>query len=115
MLLIKMKQGDIYWAVLDPTRGREQGGQRPVLIISGNAMNDHLDIVITCPLSTRLKSYPGSVLIKKNKENGLEMDSEVLTFQIRTLSKVRLVEKLGSIKISQLKDVIQGLNEVLVY
>ena len=110
-----MKQGDIYWAVLDPTKGREQGGQRPVLIISGNAMNDHLEIVITCPLSTSLKAYPGSVLLKKNRENGLAADSEVLTFQIRTLSKYRLMEKVGSIKLSQLKAVIQGLNEVLVY
>ena len=110
-----MKQGDIYWAVLDSTKGNEQNGKRPVLIISGNAMNENLDIVIACPLSTSLKGYPGSVLLKKTKENGLAADSEVITFQIRTLSKHRLTEKLGSIKPAQLKEVIQALNEVLVY
>lgn len=110
-----MKQGDIYWAILDPTKGNEQVGKRPVLIISGNAMNTNMGIVIACPLSTSLKHYPGSVLIKKAKENGLLADSEVITFQIRTLSKSRLAEKIGHIKSSQLKEVIQGLNEVLIY
>ncbi len=110
-----MKQGDIYWAQLNPVKGREKAGQRPVLIVSGNAMNDNLGIVITCPLSTALKHYPGSVLLQKNEQNGLPCDSEVITFQIRSLSKSRLAEKLGSVCPSELKKVIKTLNEVLFY
>ncbi len=110
-----MKQGDIYWAQLNPTKGSEQKGQRPVLIISGNAMNDNLGMVIACPFSTSLKNYPGSVLIEKSKQNGLSKDSEVITFQIRSLSKSRLTQKLGSICPSELKRVIRALNEVLFY
>lgn len=110
-----MKQGEIYWALLDPTKGNEQKGRRPALIISGNAMNDNLGIIITCPLLTTLKNYPGSVLIKKTPENGLSADSEVLTFQIRVLSKSRLGEKIGLILPQELREVIKGLNEVLTY
>lgn len=110
-----MKQGDIYWAELNPVKGSEQSGKRPVLVISGNSMNEHLGVVITCPLSTALKSYPGSVLIPKNKQNGLSKDSEVITFQVRTVSKARLSKKIGKITKIQLQNVIRGLNEVLFY
>lgn len=110
-----MRQGDIYWASLDPTQGNEKKGQRPVLIISGNAMNENLGVVIVCPFSTALKGYPGTVRIKKDVKNGLSADSDLLTFHVRSLSKSRLTTKTGQVNLLQLKSVIQALNEVLIY
>lgn len=110
-----MKQGEIYFANLNPTKGREQHGVRPVLIISGNAMNDHLDIVLVMPLTSKLKGYAPSLLLKKDKVNGLKENSEVITFQIRAVSKDRLTTKLGKVTYDQLHEVKQKLNDVLNY
>jgi mRNA interferase MazF len=110
-----MKQRDIYWADLQPVKGSEQSGRRPVVIISGNAMNDNFDIVICCPLSTHIKNYAGCVVIKKDPVNNLKSDSEIITFQIRTVSKERFSKKIGEITTEQLKQILLGLNEILYY
>ena len=52
-----MLQKDIYWANLDPIKGKEQKGKRPVVIISGNTMNKNLGIFIICPISSKIKDY----------------------------------------------------------
>lgn len=110
-----MKQRDIYWADLEPVKGREQKGKRPVVVISGNAMNNNLDIVICCPLTTAVKNYSGCVILGKNAINNLKTDSEIITFQLRAISKLRLSKKIGEITPEQLKQVIRGLNEIMVY
>lgn len=110
-----MKQREIWMADLNPVKGREQKGIRPVVIISGNAMNDNLGICIVCPLSTRIKNYAGCIVLRKNAVNGLTHDSEVITFQVRTISKDRLISKTGEITTAQLNELITGLYEVLKY
>ncbi len=110
-----MKQRDIYWADLEPVKGSEQRGKRPVVIVSGNSMNDNLDIVICCPLSTSVKNYSGCVILEKDNINNLKSDSEIITFQIRAVSKARLTKKIGEISPENLKEIIRGLNEILVY
>lgn len=110
-----MKQRDIYFADLDPIKGREQQGRRPIVIISGNAMNDNMDLCIVCPLTSKIKNYAGNVVLKKDKTNNLSVDSEVLTFQIRTISKGRLKKKVGEIKPDQFRQIITGLDEILKY
>ncbi len=110
-----MKQGDIVWADLNPTQGSEQAGVLPVVIISGNAMNQHFGVVIACPLSTQIKHFPGCVVIPKDQLNGLLADSEVITFQLRTITRQRLRTKIGEISPQQLQAIIQGLNDVLTY
>ena len=108
-----MKQGDIYYADLEPIKGREQSGKRPVVIISGNAMNENYDVVIICPISSKIKNYKGTVLLKKNKTNNLKLDSEVITFQIRTIDKNRFTKKIGQINNAELEEIITCLNEIL--
>jgi mRNA interferase MazF len=110
-----MKQREIWLANLNPEEGNEQKGIRPVVVISGNAMNDHLHIAIICPLTTRIKSYAGCLILKKDQVNGLTHDSEVLTFQVRTLASERFMNRLGEITESQLKTIKQGLNDILTY
>jgi len=110
-----MKQRDIWMADLNPVQGSEQQGIRPVVIVSGNAMNDHLGICIVCPLTSKIKNYAGGIVLYKNNINGLEQKSEVITFQIRAISKERLISKLGELSKVQLETVKKGLNEILIY
>jgi len=110
-----MMQRDIYIASLDPATGSEQQGQRPVVIISGDAMNEMTDLCIICPLTSKIKNYPGSLLLVKNQQNGLTDDSEVLIFQIRVISKSRLVKKIGVITGDELNQVKRGLIDVLTF
>ncbi|HPJ79703.1 MAG TPA: type II toxin-antitoxin system PemK/MazF family toxin [Prolixibacteraceae bacterium] len=110
-----MKQREIWLADLNPVKGNEQQGIRPVVVISGNAMNDHLGISIVCPLTSRIKNYSGCLVLERNPSNGLSTDSEVITFQVRTLSRERFRTRLGEISGNQLKVIINGLSEILTY
>ena len=110
-----MKQRDIWMADLNPVKGSEQHGIRPVVIVSGNAMNDNLGICIVCPLTSKIKNYAGGIVLNRDKINGLEQNSEVITFQIRTISKERLISKIGELTKVQLETVKTGLNEILTY
>jgi mRNA interferase MazF len=102
-------------ASLDPAMGAEQQGTRPVLIISGDALNEMTDLCIVCPLTTKIKNYPGSVILLKNKQNGLTDDSEVLAFQVRVMSKNRLIRKVGTISKVELDRIKSGLINVLTF
>lgn len=110
-----MKQREIWLADLNPVKGSEQQGVRPVVVISGNAMNDNLGICIVCPLTKKMKNYSGCAIIRKNELNGLDVDSEAITFQIRVLSKARFIKLLGIIEQEQLNQIIEGLNKILTY
>jgi mRNA interferase MazF len=110
-----MKQRDICLADLNPVIGSEQSGIRPVVVISGNAMNDNLNICIVCPLSSSIKHYAGCIVLQKDDINHLDHVSEVISFQVRTISKSRLTKKIGIITESQLQQILLGLKEVLTY
>jgi mRNA interferase MazF len=110
-----MKQREIWFANLNPTKGREQKGIRPVVILSGNALNENMDICIVCPVSSKIKQYAGCLILKKDKINGLKYDSEIITFQVRTIAKERLIKKIGEITNEQLRNLKQGLIEILHY
>ena len=60
-----MIQGEIWMANLDPTRGSEQAGFRPILVFSGNLFNTHTPLIIGLPLSTKIKNYQ-KMASKKN-------------------------------------------------
>jgi len=110
-----MKQREIWYADLNPTRGREQKGVRPVVIISGDTMNDHSDLCIVCPLTSQIKYFASGVLLKKDGSNKLKEDSEILAFQVRTVSQHRFTKKIGAITADQLRTVLERLIEVFQY
>ena len=110
-----MKQREIWYADINPVRGNEQKGYRPVVIISGDALNTYLNIVIACPLTSRIKNYKGNVVLEPNNENGLPLKSEILTFHIRSISKERLVNKIGNISKEELSTLKQSLDDILRY
>ena len=88
-----MKQGEIWYADLEPAKGSEQAGKRPVVIVSGTAMNISLQIVMVCPLTSVIKNIKGCVIINKNEINNLKKNSEVLVLQVRTISKIKKKKK----------------------
>lgn len=110
-----MRQGEIWNADLNPTKGSEQAGQRPVVVLSGNLLNEHLNVVIVVPLTTKIKNYKGNPVLKPTATNGLKQESEMLIFHIRSISKDRLVKKIGSIEIAQHEYAVKTLNEILKY
>ncbi len=111
---MKVLQKHIYLANLNPVKGSEQSGKRPVVVISGDTMNSTLPICIVCPITSKVKNYYSCVALKANKLNGLEVDSEVITFQVRALSKDRLGKRIGKINENQLQDIHNGLHKSLV-
>lgn len=110
-----MKQCEIWYANLNPGKGSEQLGFRPVVIVSGNLLNQYLQVVICCPLTTKIKNYKGNIILEPNERNGLAEKSEIMIFHIRSLSKDRLVKKIGNISETQLKELKLRLDEILRY
>jgi len=110
-----MRQGEIWYANLNPVMGSEQAGFRPVVILSGNLLNEYLPVVIVAPLTTKIKNYKGNPVIDAKKENGLKVRSELLVFHIRSVSRDRLIEKAGSIDKAELMQAMKTLNEILLF
>ena len=110
-----MKQGEIWYANLNPIKGQEQAGIRPVVIVSGNLLNTYLNIVICCPLTTKIKNYKGNVVLQPDAKNKLKQTSEILTFHIRSISKERLTKKIGAITDDEMNRIKITLNEIMNY
>jgi mRNA interferase MazF len=93
-----VRRGEIWLADLNPTRGSEQAGTRPVLIFQNDLINRYTTTVLTIPLTTNLRraSLPSCVQILKG-EGGLSSDSVALCHQLRVLDKTRLTRKLGAV------------------
>lgn len=110
-----MKQREIWYANLNPGKGSEQHGFHPIVIISGDLLNQYLKVVITCPLTTQIKNYKGNVVLEPNEKNGLSKTSEIMIFHIRSVSKDRLIRKIGNITKEQLLELKIGLDDILRY
>jgi mRNA interferase MazF len=110
-----MKKGEIWNADLSLSKGSEHAGFRPVVILSGNLLNDNLPIVIVMPLTSKIKNYKGNPVLIPSSTNGLKVSSEVLVFHIRSVSKDRLIEKLGTTEADKLLLAVKTLNDVLKY
>jgi mRNA interferase MazF len=93
-----VKRGDVWLAELNPTRGSEQAGTRPVLIFQNDLINKFTSTVLTIPFTTNLRrvSLPSCVQVSKG-EGGLDSDSVALCHQLRVLDKTRLQRKLGEL------------------
>lgn len=111
----KVKQCEIWLINLNPAKESEQTGTRPILVVSGNLMNTHLNVVICCPLTSKIKNYKGNIVLSPNKRNNLTAKSEVMTFHIRSISKDRLIKKVGEIDESELVELKHCLDEILRY
>ena len=105
-----VKRGDLFWVDLNPIKGSEQAGRRPVLVIQNDVGNEVAPTVIVAPLTTRrfTKAYPINVHVLRGTA-GLIADSTILCSQIRTIDKTRLERKIGHLPPSYLHRVNQAI------
>jgi mRNA interferase MazF len=73
--------GDLIWTDFDPTRGREQAGRRPALVVSTAAFTENTGLTIVCPVTSRVRPFPTSVVLPP----GLPIAGEILTSHIRSI------------------------------
>ena len=107
------RRGDIYIANLNPFRGSEQGGTRPVLVLQNNDGNYYCPTLIVAPLSSKLKkpNLPTHFLLKKGR--GLMTDSIVELEQIKTIDKCRIQRYIGKITPEQMSGVEEAIQKSL--
>lgn len=107
-----MRQGEIWMTDISPSIGSEQSERRPVVILSGNLMNKYLQVVITAPLTSKIKNYQGNPILKPSPKNGLKVESELMIFHIRSISKDRMIEKIGELSNEELKRALETLTDI---
>ncbi len=90
------RRGEVWLADLNPTKGSEQSGIRPVIIFQNNTISKFSTTVLTIPITTNLKraKLPTTVIINQG-EGGLDYSSVALCHQLRAIDKSRLTKKLG--------------------
>jgi len=110
--MARILRGDIVWADLNPVRGREQAGQRPVLVISQDVFNERSGTVIAVALTSHSQKA-GFPLTFELSHPQLPKKSWVKISQIRTLSIERLGQKIGRVSAEELSLIVEGLNEII--
>lgn len=104
-----VKRFDVFLVCLDPTMGSEIKKTRPCVVVSPDEMNRHIRTVIIAPMTSKGQEYPSRIpLTFKNKKGLMVLD------QIRTVDKVRLVKKLGTLPEKTAKSVSERLVEMFV-
>lgn len=100
------RRGFIYLANLNPIKGSEEGGTRPVLVISNNNGNHHSSILIVAPITTRGSHRKMLTHVRlQRRVKTLDGPAYVMLEQIRVVDKVRILDYLGSISQEQMADV----------
>ena len=105
-------RGEIRWADLNPVRGHEQAGLRPVLILSHEIFNKRSGTVIAVAITSQ-PQRAGFPLTLELKTGGLPKQSWIKISQIRTLSVDRIGRLIGKALQEELVQVIEGLNEII--
>lgn len=110
--MARILRGDIFWADLSPTTGREQAGSRPVVVISHNVFNERSGTVIAIALTSQ-EPRAGFPLTLELTSAVLPKRSWAKVSQIRTLSTERLGRRISRVSPEELDRIIEGLNEII--
>ncbi len=98
-------RGEVWLVDLDPTRGREQTGKRPVLVISANGFNKSpADLVVILPMTSKDKAIPWHVALQP-PEGGTKTKSFIMCEAVRSISHDRLVQRWGAVTPATLDEV----------
>lgn len=108
----RILRGDVYWADLNPVRGKEQAGHRPILILSQDIFNDKSGTVIAVAITSK-EPKAGFPLTLKLTETSLPKQSWVKISQIRTISTERLGKKIGRVSDEEVNAVVEGLMDII--
>jgi mRNA interferase MazF len=110
--MARILRGEIRWADLNPVRGHEQAGLRPVLILSHDIFNERSGTVIAVAITSQPQKA-GFPLTLELKSPNLPKKSWIKINQIRTLSIERIGKVIGKASLEELNQAIDGLNEVI--
>ncbi len=110
--MARILRGEIRWADLNPVRGHEQSGQRPVLVLSQDVYNERSGTVIAVALTSQ-PQRAGFPLTLELESRTVPKRSWVKISQIRTLAVERIGKRLGRASAEELAQVIEGLNEII--
>jgi mRNA interferase MazF len=110
--MARILRGDIRWADLNPVRGHEQAGQRPVLVLSHDVFNEKSGTVIAVAMTSQ-EPRAGYPLTLESHAVGLTKRSWVKISQVRTLSTDRIGKRIGRASSEELAKVVEGLTELV--
>lgn len=110
--MARILRGEIRWADLSPARGREQAGQRPVLVLSQDVFNERSGTVIAVALTSQ-PPRAGFPLTLRSTARSLPKPSWIKISQIRTLATERIGRRIARASSEELAQVIEGLNEII--
>jgi len=110
--MARILRGEIRWADLNPVRGREQAGRRPVLVLSHDVFNERSRTVIALAMTSQ-EPRAGYPLTLESRAPGLSKRSWIKISQIRTLSVDRIGQRLARASDEELARVLDGLVEIL--
>lgn len=105
-------RGAIHWADLDPARGHEQAGARPVLVVSHDVFNERSGTVIAMAITGQPQAA-GFPLTYELKRPLRSRRAWVKVSQVRTLSTERMGRQIGRLSPEELSEIIDGLNEIV--
>ena len=101
--------GDVVWLEFDPQAGHEQKGHRPALVMSPASYNAKTDLMVCCPLSSKIKGHPFEVLIQIEDQDGV-----VLSDQVKSLDwRVRKAKKKGAVSALVMQEVRAKIKTLL--
>ncbi len=106
---MELKQYQIVLVNLDPTLGSEIKKTRPCVIVSPDEINDHLRTVVIAPMTSTDKRYPTRVKVKHNNQEGW-----IVLEQLRTVDKIRILKKLGTLTEKEIKECKRVIKETYV-
>ncbi len=109
---MRIRRGDIRWADLEPVRGREQGGRRPVLILSADVFNERSGTVIAVAITSQPQRVPFPLTLELTSAS-LPKQSWVKIGQVRTLSAERIGDLIAAASPEELSRVVEGLTEII--
>jgi mRNA interferase MazF len=103
--------GDLIWTDLDPTRGREQEGRRPALVISSSTFTRNAGLAVVCPITSRVRPFPTSVVLPP----GLPITGEILISHIRSIDTIaRPIRYAGAAVPSEVAQLVRAKLNVLI-
>ncbi|MDR3359853.1 MAG: type II toxin-antitoxin system PemK/MazF family toxin [Bifidobacteriaceae bacterium] len=107
------RRGAVYWAELDPVRGREQAGRRPVLVVASDLYLEQADtLAIVLPATTADRGWPNHVRLRGPQLN-LPQATYAMTEQPRTVTRDRLAGQIGVADAATMREVDQWLRDFL--
>jgi mRNA interferase MazF len=110
-----VERGEIYWLDWNPARGSEQAGRRPVLVVQTDVANlkANYPLTIVVAVSTKGRPVPLHIVLEPSPENGLPATSYAKCEQLLTVSKARLVQRVGKVDVKTMTQIDAALKQVL--